>query len=98
MPTVDQMILELCERGFTLPEGLDYSTLVSSNPRWVLVRPMTVSIVWDQFPMDKAHDLCAMHFARESAARGNGVPFEFGMNLSLGDSAAAIQALWEATQ
>ena len=93
--TVDQMIIELCERGFTLPYQIERvrfhdPVLKDTMEYW--------KRIMNNFPDAMAHDLCAMHFAREMCARREGTVFEFGMEIASGDSAAAIQALWEATQ
>jgi hypothetical protein len=94
--TTDEQILELVATGkFTLPAGLTWVKLPKSDhphyqPYW---RFGAVSI-------DKpvAHDLCAMHFAREAIKPDREPDGFIAMSLPLchGDSAAAIAALYAA--
>lgn len=97
--TTDEMILALVATGkFTLPEGLEQIAADPLNNVWGVtdggMRPTYMS---DQ----KAHDLCACHFAREARAAGGHLAAcapDIFQRLWLGDSAAAIEALWRATQ
>jgi hypothetical protein len=95
----DQQILAIVERGFTLPEGLEHSKLTS---RWELATNIAgQSYGWPLSPQ-QAHDLCAMHFARQLVALGKDFKRDVAKNdtqcvqfarLVYGHSAAAIAAL-----
>ena len=100
--TTVEMILALVATGkFTLPEGVFRDELVGA--KW-----------WGW--LDQSHvkpelicDLCAMHFARETATRvdidganirKHGVRVASSMrgHMEVGDSESAIRALWEAAR
>ena len=95
IPTTDEMILALVATGkFTLPDLL----MFDDEPKaWRLNTPGGAWVI----PFRPAHDLCAMHFAREAGGmdvwhiRAMDV---FSDRMAVGNSPAAIQALWEATQ
>lgn len=83
--TTDEMILALVATGkFTLPSNIR----CDDSMGWVLAKEVALS-------QSKAHDLCAMHFARE-ACRSGAWGYELSAALCAGDSAAAIKALYEA--
>jgi hypothetical protein len=93
--TTDEIILAIVATGkFTLPEGVIHAPMCRpchwsfGRSRWAL-------------PDELAHDLCAMHFAREMkswADKGKAPVLHTGFTLHMhdGDSAAAIKALYEA--
>jgi hypothetical protein len=98
MMTIDEMILALVATGkFTLPKR------VLRNPNdsfeeWMLM-DYNPHGGWGQTVVSAdAHDLIAMHFAREAEAAKMDYSCEpeFSDAMQLGDSAAAIAALYEA--
>lgn len=95
--TTDEMILALVATGkFTLPVGLR-----QLKEHWHLVWPINRSHVHQVSPQH-AHDLCAIHFAREVDVALCGVwPTVAGRKewcgaMESGDSATAIKALHDA--
>lgn len=103
--TTDDMIIALVATGkFTLPERLR-KWYASTNRiarrlgfRWEI---QVDTLHWCRLANNQqAHDLCACHFAREMDERtGNDLcaGTDFMGLMSNGDSAAAIEALWRAT-
>lgn len=105
--TTDEMILALVKSGkFTLPKGLKRE----DDEWWSYRAPHAFGLT---LRPKQAHDLCAMHFARGMLARdfdlfrimpSNDVmrtdraDYEYHTAIKHGDSAAAIKALWEATE
>jgi hypothetical protein len=90
----DQQILAIVERGFTLPDHLEF--MPASRCWFVDERDVQV---WLQ--TEQAHDLCAMHFARQAEGMGQSLRRNLGtmyLSLTRGDSAAAIAALHAALQ
>jgi len=108
--TTDQMILALVQRhGFKLPEGLFYE--VADGLSWFLQNHNGRKI-WhlESGQHVFAHDLCAMEFARQYHNMCDGLTLErpycpacenelsFKKAMGLGDSAAAIKALYDAME
>jgi hypothetical protein len=98
--TTDEMVMDLLQRGFTLPDGLIYHQSVSMDRRGMRpVWQLTGVAISDRY----AHPLIAMHFAAEQSSMGDD-EFEFTdwqwdefqncMGLGLADD--AIKLLWEA--
>lgn len=103
MKTTDEMILDLVEAGFVLPEGTELLggdlaikgeafTEVDTRQNFaaILLRKQLV------------YDLCALEFARQHRKRVASGEWSDGMlkwafykAMHDGDSAAAIKALWE---
>ena len=97
----DEMILALVEKyRFTLP--IHYAGNKHATHRWFIDERMSfgdgqnVAMLTDQ----QAHDLCAMHFARESIGGDNygKLSKRWDACMSEGDSAAAIRELYEALE
>jgi hypothetical protein len=97
--TTDEMILALVATGkFTLPEGVERrEATFGFLAGWNFDNGDGVGVGCD----DQAHDLCAMHFAREMKSwtdkeRAPALHRGFTLHMHDGDSAAAIKALYEA--
>lgn len=100
----DQMILDLVGdggwsshgKGFTLPKGLHW--ISGGKGYWSLGRE--IEDLPHYIESQHAHDLCAMEFARQAVGHPNdNVAWQHHLrHLLIGDSAAAIAALWEATK
>lgn len=93
--TTDEMILALVATGrFTLPDGLTHAPMCEV--------PWSYSPIKYMFSVQAAHDLCAMHFARQYASAHNslngGVIERVYQMMGVGNSAAAIKALWGASK
>lgn len=98
---IDEMVLALVKTGkFTLPVGLrvpDGKEHKGEIRYWLNTSYFGGSPISDE----GAYDLCAMHFARESADQpiwGTRTLARFNGSMGRGDSAAAIAALYEATK
>jgi hypothetical protein len=103
--TTDEMILELVETGkFTLPpdvvkvfDPVDKCECFALDMKGMRTGKKTHVLLSNQ----QAHDLCAMHFAREMKSwtdKERAPAFHRGFTVYMhdGDSAAAIKALYEA--
>ena len=95
----DDKIMELVNKhGFKLPDGLE-SPVPSVIDRWYRYAEYGYVAM---IPTQQAHDLCAMAFARQIPGRPVASDREaivpVYVYLQSGNSAAAINALWEAMQ
>lgn len=105
MKTTDEMILDLVEAGFVLPEGLLCETYDGFS--WFLQNHNGRAFWHLEGGQHKhAHDLCAMEFARQIRVKDDAGkltrsdPSDSTIAnmrdvLGVGDSAAAIKALWK---
>lgn len=102
MKTTDEMILDLVAAGFVLPKDVcrhydptDKADCFALQMRHANGGRQCWVLISDQ----QAHDLCACEFARQvdhdGPMHGAVARTEFNYHMSRGDSAAAIQALWE---
>lgn len=101
--TTDEMILALVATGkFTLPEELEVVGVdLALRSQYFDEVGQKLDIKCILLKKRIAHDLCAMHFARE-AKNIDLSAYEWQdswwVPLTTGDSAAAIKALWEAVR
>lgn len=96
MKSTDEMILDLVARGFKLPADLEHD--VGADNPWLFRECSELGSFY--ISASAAHDLCAMEFARQAVGHPNdNVAWQHHLrHLLIGNSAAAIAALWEATK